>query len=325
MNTPSEPDRLNMAQWIAQATADYYRLASSLTALGSELAALSKVINVPAATDSPDPHVVVDRLTDSLSWPVITPPRESLLRANLLGRFQLSFAGRKLESELPGQVQTILKYLVSQRKRPVSKDALLDLLWPDTDPSLASGRLRVVMHTLRKHLLEGPLGIREVVGVSGNTYSLNPDINLWVDVEEFEVHWHLGWRLARSGRTEEAIQEYEQAESLYMGDYLEDEPYADWTLLRREALRDAYCTILTMLAQMSLQMADYTGSIIWAQKLLAQDDCREDAYRQLILGHKHLGQPARAAYWYSLCVRTLKRELGLDPSPETQALNATIF
>jgi DNA-binding SARP family transcriptional activator len=75
-----------------------------------------------------------------------------------------------------------------------------------------------------------------------------------------------------------------------------------------------------MLVSTSFDLGDYMGSIIWSQKLLAQDDCREDAYRYLMLSHARLGQPARALHWYNLCVRTLRRELGIEPSVETQAL-----
>jgi DNA-binding SARP family transcriptional activator len=317
MGIPLEPDTQSAAQRLAQATAEYRRLASSLTALGNELAALGEAMRSPIERNN---QSAAARTPEYPGLPDDSDDCEPVLRVNLLGPFQLFFGGCKLTSDMPGQVQTVLKYLVSQRKRPVSRDALLDLLWPDADPVVAGGRMRVVMHTLRKNVQTGALGTRGLVTMSGNNYTLNSDLALWVDAEEFETHWHRGWRLSRSGQTREAISEYEQAESLYIGDYLEDEPYADWTLLRREALRDAYSTILTMLAQMSLQMDDYTGAIIWAQKLLAQDDCREDAYRYLIAGHRHLGQPGRAAYWYGLCARTLQRELGLAPSPETQAL-----
>jgi DNA-binding SARP family transcriptional activator len=75
-----------------------------------------------------------------------------------------------------------------------------------------------------------------------------------------------------------------------------------------------------MLSSMSLEAGDYTGCIIWAQKLLAQDNCREDAYRLLITSHKRLGQSNRAAYWYNLCTMTLRRELGMEPSTETQSV-----
>jgi DNA-binding SARP family transcriptional activator len=221
---------------------------------------------------------------------------------------------------MPRQVRTVLEFLVSQGRRPTSKDAILDLLWPEANPTVACSRLRVVMHTLRRSIPCEGLGFKELVVMSGHNFMITPEATLQVDVEDFERHWLNGWRLARAGRTQEALSEYEQAEALYTGDYLEDEPYADWTLLRREALRDAYANILTMLATMSLEAGDYTGAIIWSQKLLARDNCREDAYRLLITSHQKLGQASRAAHWYDLCRWALRKELDMEPSEETQAV-----
>jgi DNA-binding SARP family transcriptional activator len=231
---------------------------------------------------------------------------------------------RNVAAGMPGQVQTVLKYILSQGGHPVSRDALLDLIWPEADPAVTGSRLRVLMHTLRRSVPCEALGFRDFLVLSGNNFAVHPHARLWVDASEFECAWHAGWRLQRTGDTAGALREYERAEGLYRGDYLEDDPYADWTLLRREALRDAYSTILTMLASMSLQSGDHTGAIIWAQKLLAQDNCREDAYRLLMASHARLGQPSRALYWYGLCVRTLSRELGMEPSQETQDLHRSI-
>ena len=306
------------ASWLAQATAHYKRLSASLSELGSQLAALEVTMQTPdpygLSSSSPNSdHAGEQTIAEGSTTPAI--------RVNLLGPFRLRIGERRIERGMHGQVKTVLEYLVSQGSRPTSREAVLDLLWPEIDPTVGSSRLRVVMHTLRKLVqYEEADCHRDLVLVSGNNFVLNPDAHLWVDVAEFERLWHSGWRLARAGHTQEAVTEYEQAEALYSGDYLEDEPYADWTLLRREALRDAYTGILTTLSNIALESQDYTGSIIWATKLLVQDNCREDAYRLLMASHQRLGQPARAAYWYSLCERTLQRELGIPPSMGTQEL-----
>jgi DNA-binding SARP family transcriptional activator len=304
------------ALWLAQATAEYQSLAASLSALRTQLAAMG--VNFEPAHE-PGKAVTSPANGAPMQAPAAVDD-EASVRVNLLGPFQIEVADRKLGPGVPGQVRTVLEYLVSQGRRPTPKDAILDLLWPDADPNVANGRLRVVMHALRKSIPFRDFGIEELIVTSGNNFMLNPQVKLWIDVAQFERHWQNGWRLHRAGRDAEALAEYERAEALYVGDFLEDEPYADWTLLRREALRDAYASILTVLANKSLQASDFTGCIIWAQKLLAQDDCREDAYRLLITSHRALGQSSRASYWYGHCARTLKRELGVEPSPETEAL-----
>ena len=305
------PDAQDAAYWLAQATADYERLSSSLSALATELAALKASIQGPIGSASTGSFVYAQPLPYDAEYNV---------RVNLFGPFQLQIGDRKLPADVPGQVRTILKYLISNRKHLTRKDVIMDLFWPDANPAVVSSRLRVLMHVLRKSVPSRQIGLREFIVTNDSNFAVNPEARLWVDVEEFEEHWQRGWRLARAGHTAEALAEYEQAEALYRGDYLEDELYADWTLLRREGLRDAHATILTMLATMSLKDGDYPGAIIWAQKLLAQDNCREDVYRILMQSHHELGQHSRARHWYDLCARTLKTEIGIEPSARTRSL-----
>ena len=310
---------------LAQASAEYEKLSASLSELGSQLAALGVAIQGQATDDArlahSAPTTIVGATRQASSYEEVDP---NLIRIHLLGPFGLIIGGRNIAAGMPGQVQTVLKYVLSQGGHPVSKDSLLDLLWPETDPAVTGSRLRVLMHTLRRGVACDPLGFHDFLVLSGSNFSVNPQAKLWIDVDDFEQSWHTGWRLQRAGDITAALKEYERAESLYKGDYLEDDPYSDWTLLRREALRDAYSTILTMLASMSLESRDYTGAIIWAQKLLTQDNCREDAYRFLMNSHSRLGQTSRAVHWYNLCVRTLARELGMEPSLETQALHRAV-
>lgn len=330
------------ASWLEEslkeepAPIDLPNLMALLNTLGSQLSALQTTLQRsglltaevgPRAypQDSATIHtetVYTDRLVEQRAGAQGLAPlhEDAVIRVSLLGPFQLHTGDRSLGQSIPRQVRTVLEYLLSQGRRPTSKDALLDLLWPDANPTVACSRLRVVMHTLRKSIPCDGLGFHDLVVMTGNNFIINPDAKLRVDVEEFEQRWLKGWRLAKLGHTQESLAEYEQAEALYTGDYLEDEPYADWTLLRREALRDAYANILTMLAAMSLESCDYTGAIIWSQKLLAQDNCREDAYRLLMTSHQKLGQPSRAAHWYDLCAWALQRELGMEPSTETREL-----
>jgi DNA-binding SARP family transcriptional activator len=297
---------------LAQASAEYEKLSASLSELGSRLAALGAAIQGERGADT----LAVAERVEGESFPSDPQP----VRVNLLGSFSLHIGDRNIAASMPAQAQTVLKYVLSQGGHPVSRDALLDLLWPEIDPAVTGSRLRVLMHTLRRGMPCEGLGYRDFLVLACNNFSVNPQAQLWIDVDEFEKSWHAGWRLQRTGDAAAALREYERAETLYRGDYLEDDPYADWTLLRREALRDAYSTILTMLASMSLENGDYTGAIIWAQKLLVQDNCREDAYRFLMTSHQRLGQTGRAVHWYNLCARTLARELGMEPSSETRAL-----
>jgi len=149
---------------------------------------------------------------------------------------------------------------------------------------------------------------------------LSPKLELWVDVDDFERMWAAGLRLEKRRDVEGAARQYRLANELYRGDYLEDEPYAEWTLLRREALKDTYLAILGKLANISFKANDYDNCIRYSQKILAKDSCHEEAYRWLIRCYIRLGQPHRALQWYDLCVAALKREIDSTPDHETTSL-----
>jgi DNA-binding SARP family transcriptional activator len=157
------------------------------------------------------------------------------------------------------------------------------------------------------------------------SYELNPEIELWTDVEQFEYHYANGRRLEKEGNSTAAIIEYEKAEKLYRGDYLEEEPYDDRTLIRREALKDTYLIVMGKLADHLLQSRDYEGSIAYSQKIIAKDNCREDSYRRLMRCYSRLGNRNRAIRWYEICCQAIQAELDATPEHETIHLYQLLF
>jgi DNA-binding SARP family transcriptional activator len=244
------------------------------------------------------------------------------LEVRCLGRFEVSSGWQKVERWQSVKAKSVFEYLMSRPREPVIKDVLMETLWPGHDPQAASNNLKAAMHGLRQtigRLFHKNESFPHVLFLQGS-YLMNPEIELWVDFEEFEQHWALGRRLEKEGKVAEAIREFELAEALYRGDYLEDEPYEEWTLLRREALKDTYVIILSKLADYSMQTADYESRIIYCQKILAKDPCREDAYRWLMCCYSRLGQRNHALRWYEICRRTIQAELDTSPDRETTAL-----
>lgn len=244
------------------------------------------------------------------------------LRVYCLGSFEVHLGYRQVEHWSSLKAKSVLKYLIAQRRRPVSKDVLMEALWAGCSPGSANSNLKAAVHALRRTLSslsnEGN-GFPYILFLEGN-YLISPKVTLLVDDEEFERHWMVGRQLEREGKLAEAVREYTLAEALYRGDYLEDDVYEEWTLLRREALKDTYLAILGKLAEHSVQAADYRSCINYCQKILAKDPCCEEGYRQLMCCYSRLGQRNRALQWYMLCERTIRTELDIPPEPQTVAL-----
>ena len=124
----------------------------------------------------------------------------------------------------------------------------------------------------------------------GSCYQLNAP-GLWIDVEEFEQCCALGRACDTQGKSPEARAFYARAADLYRGDFLE-ELADDWPTFRREALKDQYLFVLARLATAATEDGDYHDGIMWCQRLLAKDRCREDTYRMLMLCHAHWASEA---------------------------------
>ena len=249
-----------------------------------------------------------------------SPVRKPSLRAFFFGQVEMLCDGNAMQLGRNGKALTILKYLLANRRRPVSQDHLMGWLWPESNLKKARWSLNSAIHGLRK-LLAGcpssPSGVRYVLLEEGY-YRLGPDVRVVTDVEEFDGHHERGRRLEAAGRIGEANEAYERAVGLHRGDYLVEDLYEDWTMVERERLASAYVDMLDRLAA-NYQEAGRLGVSLGAcYRALGQDRCHEEGHRLLMACYARMGQKGRAIRQYRLCERVLARQYGAYPSPETR-------
>src|SRR5215203_5353434 len=165
------------------------------------------------------------------------------------GRFEMLCDGDAFQLGRSGKALTILKYLLANRRRPVSQDHLMGWLWPDSNLKKARWSLNSAIHGLRK-LLGGctPSLSTGYVSLEDGYYRLSPAVRIWTDVDEFDERYEKGRRLQKGGAPQAAAVEYEKAIELYRGDYLIEDLYEDWTMVERERLSNAYMDMLGRLA-----------------------------------------------------------------------------
>jgi DNA-binding SARP family transcriptional activator len=250
------------------------------------------------------------------------PSPGPVIELHCLGSFRIKVGGAVVDLGSGGKPLAIAKILAA-RGRPTPREVLVETLWPDSDPGISANRLRVAIHELRRRLALAGAGKR-IVRYERGCYLFSPEARVRVDADDFQALWQHGVWLERGDRLAEAIAIYRQAEELYRGDFLADDSYEEWTMMRRETLRDAHLDMLGKLSAWSLEHGQYEDCMVFCQKLLLADPCREDAYRMLMQCHVSAGRPARAHRWFEVCVAALRDELNVDPSPETVALYASL-
>jgi DNA-binding SARP family transcriptional activator len=246
----------------------------------------------------------------------IPPPGGVEIRC--FGTFEVSRDGVLVQDWRRDKAKTLLKVLIA-RRGSVTRDVLLDLLWPELDADPAARNLRVTLHALRR-AIEGQVDGDGHIVTRADGYELNRQTHIWIDTEAFSSLVEAGLRLERQGRMPPAVRAFEAAEKLYRDDYLIEDLYADWTFGARERFKDDYLLVVTKLADAALAVQDDERCIEYCHKILARDSCREDAYQRLMQCHTRLGRRSRALRWYQLCQETMQRELGLEPSDLTRSL-----
>ncbi len=235
----------------------------------------------------------------------------------LLGPFEILKLGRPVSLRSGGKAEQLLCCLALHPQVGVQRSTLVEHIWPDTPPTLASQCLNTLMHSLKTQLADALAGQPPVVHIHSR-YSLNLDGGLAVDVLEFESAVHTGHRLMSAGSTEEAIASYERAVALYRGELAIGSDISD--LLERERLRATCLTTLARLADAHFGLADYEQALDSAVRLLAVDPCREDAHRMAMRAYVRLGARAQAMRQYQTCRLVLANEFDATPEPATQHL-----
>ncbi len=215
--------------------------------------------------------------------------------------------------------QMILKYLVAHHDKPVGKDVLMDVFWPDADPEAARRNLHQAVYSLRQTLKEREPDFQHIL-FENDCYFFNPELDIWLDFREFEKSVQAGRRLEKVGLLSEAVVEYGVAVGLYEGKFLEEDLYTEWPRMLRETLQNLYLEISIQLSEHYLKQGEYTAAITLYQKILVRDHCCEEAYRGLMNCYLAQGQRHLAVRCFYNCQEVLKTDLDLPPSPETLAL-----
>jgi DNA-binding SARP family transcriptional activator/TolB-like protein len=210
--------------------------------------------------------------------------------------------------KLPKKARALLGYLAAQGGQAVSRERLADLLWPYQGSEQARHSLRNCLLELRKAL--GPSGARHLVA----DFATCRIEDVVVDLDRFE-------RLSRSPNRPEL----QAAAELYRGEFLADfdidsEPFQEWLAAERDRTLALICDILQRLTAAQDGAGEADAAIQSGRRLVALDPLSEFGQRALMRAYARAGRRGEALRQYKSCAETLKRELGVAPDAETQAL-----
>jgi len=200
-----------------------------------------------------------------------------------------------------GHRLALLALLALARGRPITRDKLIALLWPESGPDRARPQLSDTLYILRNALGD------DVVRSSGDGLLLNPDA-ITSDAAMFD-------RLLDEGRLEDAVDLV--AGPLLDGFHLSDAvEFEQWLDAERAHLGQRYAAALESLAEASEAQDRFSAAVGWWRKLAAYGPyCGRVALR-LMRALDAVGDRAGALQQSRMHAALLREEFDTEPDTD---------
>jgi predicted ATPase/DNA-binding SARP family transcriptional activator len=248
-------------------------------------------------------------MSERLALYLLGPPKVELDRA------AVSIDRRK--------VLALLAYLAVNRWQH-HRDHISALFWPEYAQPKAFSNLRHILWEVQQIIGEGwIIASRDTVGLIAEGAGQPNRQVIWLDVSRFES-------LITESRLQKnaslRAQLLADSVKLYRDHFLtgfslkNSLHFNEWAFAQSDNLRYQLAGALTMLSDDLCSLGRAEAAIPHAQRLIALDPLNEASHRQLMQIYVQAGQHNAALKQYQTCEKLLRRELGVDPQPETHTL-----
>ncbi len=242
------------------------------------------------------------------------------LYVHMFGKFRVQRDGHIVAGLEACKLQELFGFLLINRHRAFPRETLAVQLSSDSDAPRAKKHLRQTLWELQAALSSpGELESEPVLLADAEWVQLNPQLDLWLDVADFELAYRLLDLPADQSIEDTYVQKLEAASRLYTGQLMEN-CYQDWCLFERERLHGMYAALIDRLIETSEARHDYRAGLAYGKQILRYDRARERTHRQLMRLFYLAGDRTAALRQYHRCVVDLQEELGVAPSRKTKAL-----
>ncbi len=211
----------------------------------------------------------------------------------------------------------LLAYLASRPGLAAGRDEVMEALWPEAREDEIARNLHPTVSLLRRTLRAGREDAGPIVLLEKGIYRLDPDIEWWIDVQEFE-------RAVLTGRPIEGLEAdpdvsaWEEAWRLYSGPFLPGHEER-WVLERREELQRLYLDLLRGLGDSYLQEGRLTDSEDALRSALLVDPIQESVHLAIMTIYARRGRRDLVRRQYERVCSLLQDELGVEPMSSTVA------
>jgi predicted ATPase/DNA-binding SARP family transcriptional activator len=222
----------------------------------------------------------------------------------------------------------LLAYLAVNRWQH-QRDHISALFWPDYDQAKAFTNLRHILWEVQQLIGDGWIQARR------DTLELIPDVDpsqthtrkegysVWLDVAQFRALLRES-RVRAQTEVSQRISLLTDAVQLYRNHFLmgfslkNSPPFNEWISVEAEELGRELAGALHLLSGDLCSFGQAEAAVPHAQRLVTLDPLNEALHRHLMHVYLEAGQHNAALKQYQLCERILRKELNIDPQPETR-------
>ena len=203
----------------------------------------------------------------------------------------------------------ILGYLAAEQ-RPVSRDFLAALFWPDEESSKGRGNLRRELHNLAKILPD--------------CWTTDQKAVAFIPTPVTAVDIYTLMKLQSQGRWEDAVDILggEFLEGLYLEGNLE---FENWLRVERDRWLAEAEAVLARSIEGQIRRGRYSKALGDAQRSLKFTPWSEASHRHVMRLLAWTGRRGAALRQFEECKQVLWDELGVEPSAETISLYQQIY
>jgi DNA-binding SARP family transcriptional activator/tetratricopeptide (TPR) repeat protein len=264
----------------------------------------------------------------------------SIRRISLLGHPEASFEGRPLRFRIKKALALLCYLAVEGGSHP--RRELAELLWPRSDERHARTALRSALAKLRKTLGEDRahdeeefqedrflLVDRDLLGVEARGINLDlRTLESAVELARIEASgtsWG-GSRVEDAVKRRDLIAHLEETLGVYRGEFmegfsLEDAPEFElWLEAERERWRGVFGEFCQRLSSLQVEAGETRKAIDTVRHWTKHAPLDEAPYRRLVELLSAAGDSTGALLAYEDFRNTLRRRLGLEPSPQMREL-----
>lgn len=228
------------------------------------------------------------------------------------------------EGRLMGrQSRLAFAFLVGEHLRAVSRDELAEELWLGAVPPSWERSLSALISKLRALLASAGVPDVALTGSFGH-YQLLLPAGAWIDVEAASEAIDRAESTLRGDKPREAWGWAQVAYQISRRTFLMGEE-GPWVTSKRSELRDVLVRAHECLSEPSVWHKEPAYAVRHAREAIDMEPFRETSYQLLMRAHAAVGNRAEALRVYERCRSLLSEELGVSPSPQTEAVYLDIL